>query len=316
MSLRAPSLSRREIVTALATSLAGALASSQLGATAADPNSLAEPLTVPNVMLEASHALPIPPRQDGAPGASQLFTELRGESLTAIEERLLSEVLRGNVPSFLRRLHPVSLTLGGEKSRIYALGDYLSVGSDHDYVRVPFSAPAAQRLAEAFGAVLPTPELVDAIHAAAREVPGEGLNATLGAGSWLEHAREHDRRIGEAIAEANVDPHELIAGHKKDVVVTPSLAQHPGRIAIYGFHRHGVPIQPLSTVHVVTYTDYSHGVRLLADLVEQRGERRSLREVMRDPATASSVSRTGAIDWPAYPDDWDTALIEARRGIR
>jgi hypothetical protein len=56
----------------------------------------------------------------------------------------------------------------------------------------------------------------------------------------------------------------LLAGHKKDLVLTRKLATRPNRVAIYGWHQlSGEPIQPVSTVHVAEYADYSHGVRLI-----------------------------------------------------
>ncbi len=40
---------------------------------------------------------------------------------------------------------------------------------------------------------------------------------------------------------------KLIAGHKKDVVITNRLLTMPKRVAIYGWHRpNGSPIQPLA----------------------------------------------------------------------
>ncbi len=58
------------------------------------------------------------------------------------------------------------------------------------------------------------------------------------------------------------------AGHKKDVVITNRLTREQGRIAIYGWHQPtGIPIQPLSTVHGAGYADYSHGIRLVSDVV-------------------------------------------------
>ena len=56
----------------------------------------------------------------------------------------------------------------------------------------------------------------------------------------------------------------LIAEIKKDVVVTNRLGEKPNRVAIFGWHKlDGIPIQPLTIVHVNWYVDYSHGVRLM-----------------------------------------------------
>ncbi|MBD0375804.1 MAG: hypothetical protein ICV51_09270 [Flavisolibacter sp.] len=58
----------------------------------------------------------------------------------------------------------------------------------------------------------------------------------------------------------------LIAGIKKDIVITGKLLHDPkpNRVAIYGWHKlDGNPIQPLYTGHVNWYVDYSHGIRLV-----------------------------------------------------
>ena len=45
-------------------------------------------------------------------------------------------------------------------------------------------------------------------------------------------------------------PGALVAGHKKDVVISAKLAGSPGKVAIYGWHRtNGTAIQPLHLGH-------------------------------------------------------------------
>ena len=56
---------------------------------------------------------------------------------------------------------------------------------------------------------------------------------------------------------------KLVAGHKKDVVITNKVFTKPGKVAIYGWHKpDGKPIQPLYTGHAESQVDYSHGIRL------------------------------------------------------
>ena len=57
----------------------------------------------------------------------------------------------------------------------------------------------------------------------------------------------------------------LIAGIKKDVVLTNRLQEKANRVAIYGWHYpDGKPIQPLYVGHVNWHVDYSHGIRLIS----------------------------------------------------
>ena len=88
----------------------------------------------------------------------------------------------------------------------------------------------------------------------------------------------------------------LISGHKKDVVLTNRLARAGAKIAIYGWHRlSGTPIQPLSTVHSASYADYSHGIRLVSDIVLIDGEPWSIYRVLEDPWLARILSDEGPI---------------------
>ncbi|HEU4606605.1 MAG TPA: hypothetical protein VFS31_00750, partial [Chitinophagaceae bacterium] len=78
----------------------------------------------------------------------------------------------------------------------------------------------------------------------------------------------------------------LIAGIKKDVVITGRLIRShtPDRVAIYGWHRlDGRPIQPLYTGHVNWYVDYSHGIRLVYELVRVNGRWMHYSDVLKNP---------------------------------
>jgi hypothetical protein len=66
----------------------------------------------------------------------------------------------------------------------------------------------------------------------------------------------------------------LIAGIKKDVVLSNKVLEHqrPNRVAIYGWHTlDSKPIQPVYAGHVNWYVDYSHGIRLIAKRVKIDG---------------------------------------------
>lgn len=91
-------------------------------------------------------------------------------------------------------------------------------------------------------------------------------------------------------------PVVLIAGHKKDVVVSKRLVQRPDRVAIYGWHRpDGRPIQPLSLVHEASYADYSHGIRWIHGTMFVDGVERPFADVARDPELAALVSDEGPL---------------------
>lgn len=242
----------------------------------------------------------IPARPAAAPGGSAVMASvetLRGKDRDAVLER---QLLAGNIPPFLRDLVPVTLSgwTGGQRVRvtICVMPDYLSVGSNRDFVRTPLGLPAAAEIALRMGFLLPTPKMVDAIYAAARirlapqPMPaGDQMTST-------DYLLRHDRTVDAQLGRNLGVPEELVAGQKKDVVMTNRLREHPGKVAIYGWHRGaGDPIQPLSTVHQAIYADYSHGIRLVSAMALVNGHPEPLAEVMQDPALAAVVSGEGPI---------------------
>jgi hypothetical protein len=221
---------------------------------------------------------------------------LRVDSATR-ERAILREISDGNIPSFLRTLSPVELIdRFGTTTTILVMPDYLAIGSDADYLRIPMNLATATALADAFGFLLPTRRMVNAIYAqsAYHFVP-----EPLPAGPQMTstgYYRTHNALIEKQARAENVSPGTLVAGHKKDVVLTNLLVRNPGRIAIYGWHRSiGAPIQPLSTVHGSCYADYSHGIRLVSEMAWRDGELRPLRDLLHDPAVAPALSDEGII---------------------
>ena len=245
----------------------------------------------------------IPPRPADALGGSAFVDQLRTMPPAARQRALLREITRGNVPRFLRRLQPVSLMGRSRSSRtrtatVWVMPDYLAVGSDADFVRVPLDFYTATALAEEFGLVLPTRKIVNAVYRQATvrlsPIPMEPGPRMRSPAYVLAHNRQielarNGRRVGT-----------LTAGHKKDLVLTRRLTRRPPRVAIYGWHRReGDPIQPLSTVHGAAYTDYSHGVRLVASSILVESDLHDMFAVLADRRLASLVSDEGPI-----PDAW------------
>jgi hypothetical protein len=220
---------------------------------------------------------------------------------TQREQAILDQFLLGNIPDFLRKLKPVFLSQKFEDGKSFtavlsAMPDYLAIGSDSDFLRIPMNLYTAAEIAMRYGFFLPTRKIVDALFAqsACRLTPesmppGPRMRST--AYYW-----EHNQKIHKQRLALHFPLGALISGHKKDVVMTNRLAPGQGRIAIYGWHRpSGVPIQPLSIVHGASYADYSHGIRLISDQVLLNGEPRPWYEVLEDPAMAKVLSDEGVI---------------------
>jgi hypothetical protein len=256
----------------------------------------------------------IPSRTAAALGGTALVDRLAPLDGAARDREVLAELLLGNVPSFVRRLQPVTLLagLGGSRITLCVAPDYLALGSDDDYLLVPLGLPSALELAARLGFLLPTRKIVDAIYdqAAVRLTP-----QPLPASSAMRSTAvllQHDQLVREQREERGAPLGALTSGHKKDLVLTPLLWNRPGRVAIYGWHRSlGDPIQPLSTVHGAAYADYSHGVRLVSEQAWVDGTPRSLLSLLADPSSAAALSDEGAL--PRL-GEWFTAGGQAATG--
>jgi hypothetical protein len=155
---------------------------------------------------------------------------------------------------------------------------------------------AAAEVASQLGFVLPTPRMVDAIYRhSERHLRPQPLRAgpDMRSTAYFTH---HNADILAQAQRLGIAPGVLLAGHKKDVVLSNRMDSHPGRIAIYGWHEpNGEPIQPLSTAHGIEYVDYSHGIRLISDVMLLNGKVTSVHEVLSDAQRAVVLSDEGPV---------------------
>lgn len=264
----------------------------------------------PQIIVPASARCParlsaaMPRRARNAAGATAVMASLKAVDGVTRDRHVTREILRGNMPDFLRNLRPVSirgLDANGSTAQITlcVTPDYLALGSDADNVRIPLGLRAATRLGDAFNMLLPTPRMVDLIYRAAdvrlspRPMPaGPQMRST-------DYLMRHDATVDAQARRAGAAPGTLISGQKKDVVLTTRLIAKPGRVAIYGWHRaNGQPIQPLSTVHGAGYADYSHGVRLVSRTAFLDGKPVDLRSLIASPRYAGLLSDEGPVTGP------------------
>jgi len=248
---------------------------------------------------ELTRGIPARAGQDltGSQFAAYIAKMTRQEREQAIQD----EVLKGNVPEFLRKLVPVELHYDLPSGRslvatIFVAPDYLAIGSDADFLRIPMNLYTAAAIADHFGFILPTKKMVDAIYKQSKYhfvpqplPPGPQMTST-------DYYRQHNGMIEKQARALGIPAGALVSGNKKDVVITNRLANNPGRIAIYGWQRaEGRPIQPMSTVHGAAYADYSHGIRLVSQMVLIDGKLRSICEVLKDPVLSRVLSEEGPI---------------------
>lgn len=216
----------------------------------------------------------------------------------AREKEILKQVRRGNIPSFLKHLVPIkvsaNLSDGYHTGTIFVMPDYLSLGNDKDWIRIPMNPITAQKVADHFGFILPTTKIVDTIY---QQAQIKLAPTPLPPGKEMVHNNyfyKHHMSIEKQLE--SVDRSLLIAGHKKDIVLTDKILIKRRNVAIYGWHRkNGRPIQPLSLVHDDRYLDYSHGVRLVAGTMIFDGNEIPTLEILQDPRYARLLSYTGPI---------------------
>jgi len=251
------------------------------------------------LVADLTQNIPSPPTQSltGAQFADSVLNVDRHQREAAI----LDQLLKGNLPSFLRKLVSVKLEHQAANGRmlaatIFVTPEYLAIGLDDDFLRMPMNLHTAVAVADRFGFLLPTRKMVDAIygHATFRFTPqplpaGPRMTST-------EYYLLHNSMIDQQAQARGFPFGALVSGHKKDVVVTNRLIARPGQIAIYGWHRGiGDPIQPLSTVHGAGYADYSHGIRLVSRIALVDGKPRPVIDILLDPAFAGVLSDEGII---------------------
>lgn len=219
-------------------------------------------------------------------------------NLNQRQEIAVDWILDGNIPDYIKKMTPV-IFVNSKKdtATVWATNDYLSVGNNQYFLRIPLSLPSAQVIANQLGMYLPTSVMVDSIYAQASiqlapqpMKPGKQMRSN-------DYYQKHHKKIEEQILAKNSSQNRLIAGHKKDVVVTNEMKLKPGKVAIYGWYRGNQdPIQPLSLVHGKNYEDYSHGLRLIYPVAKVKDQEISLKKLLKDENWSLVLSEEKGID--------------------
>lgn len=244
--------------------------------------------------------LAIPARSADAPTGSQLKQQIVAMPRQERDAAVLRQILDGNVPESLRKLSVIRVEFidkGARQVAEYAvMSDYLAVGTDADYFRMPITPASAMAIGDKFQAMLITTKISDDVFAVAPiKLAPRPLTKDR---DLVESFYQHHQIIQEQLRGKAAG--SLIAGIKKDVVISNRLQEKPHKVAIFGWHNpDGRPIQPLYVGHVDWYVDYSHGVRLMSNRVLVNGEPMMARDVLQHPLYHRFLSDEGPIDVPA-----------------
>lgn len=250
----------------------------------------------------APFVLPLPDRPADAETGSHFLERAEGLGRGAFDDAVFGAVEKGNVPMYQRKLLPITTTdASGRTATVHVTCDYLAIGSDDDFIRMPMTSAAAQRIAELTGTMLPTKKLVDVIYKqAAAKLPPSYIDGGP-TDDWITDFLVHHEKLETRRKALGFPLGVLTAGNKKDVILCNRLLKSPDHVAIYGWHKNDDEvIQPLSTLHSCRYADYSHGIRLVDQRVMVDGAEHKLEEMLRDADLAGLVSDEGPLDIVAY----------------
>jgi len=261
----------------------------------------------------------IAPRSPDMKGAAEILEEIENLILPIREERLLEEIASGNLPDFLRQIRLLQASfqdLNGNSHQLQylAMPDYLAFGNDSDFCRMPMTPVLAQKLADRFGMTMPTAKLSD--HLWSQATFRLSPITYYPVGNENEKVRQfvrHNSEIEAARKDAGFELGEMCGGLKKDVVISNKITDpsRPGHVVIYGWHYlSGSAIQPLTNIHLGSYLDYSHGIRLLSDAVLLDGELTTQRTILKDPVLYRILSsESGPMNQPWYSYSGATGVL-------
>ncbi len=257
------------------------------------------------------YELDLPDRESNAMSGSELIQWLRPKSLDSRENAVLGQVLGGNIPGYIRQLKPITYSELLDSVlwniTLYVTPDYFTIGSDEDPFLIPMTPILAQKIADTLGVSLVTRKIADKIWIGSdvkmepQPIPPSDAMTTVPV--FADH-----NAIVQTQRNLFLDSFTLgsiVAGHKKDVILSNRIAENPTKVVIYGWHyQNGQPIQPIYSGHVIWYADYSHGIRYMADQCELNGTTWFVEDLLKHPSLYKLLSdESGAMTVTRYLGD-------------
>ena len=249
-----------------------------------------------------SKRISVPERNNAAITGTEFYKKAVAFLWHERDSFALKEILAGNIPSFLKTLVAIHTSIKDSAGKTfnavyYVTPDYISIGSNEDWARIPLTPMAAQQIADSFHCFLPTRKMVDGIYLAAK-VKLEPVPMYAFRDSTITMYQHHLIIEGQRKLRKG-----LIAGIKKDVVLSGKVSRDkPNREAIYGWHKpDGKPIQPLYTGHINWWVDYSHGIRLVYRTIYVNGKAMDYIDVFKDNVLKKLLCDEDDCDFYRYP---------------
>mgnify|MGYP004443770185 FL=1 len=232
------------------------------------------------------------------------------------EELMVKTVLAGNVPDSLRVLHEIEFVTPVVDSvevlrvphrvALWVSCDYIAVGTDADFVRMPMGPLAAQAISDSLNCILPTPFIVDRINDVAQGALDIFPFRPVGGRNSLPYVFQDSNNAINALMKAKGYHWGMfVSGLKKDIVISCKLKEPQWRksVGIYGWHHpDGRAQQPLYVRHGNFYVDYSHGVRLVSRRCTVDGREMDVKTILESPELFRLLSTEPAPIVPARYD--------------
>ena len=258
----------------------------------------------------ATSKLQIATRDANALSGTEIIQTITNLGQEEREEFIFDEIIKGNIPNFLRNMIEVSSRTSVNEAfkyiSYYVLPDYLALGSNEDYFLCPMTPILGQKIADELNCFLPTRKMVDQIWEAStvkmepQPIPPSDKMITIPV--FKQHNSEVWMQRQKVIITDTLG--SLVSGNKKDVIISNLIysSPEPRRVIIYGWHyRTGKNIQPVYAGHNENYVDYSHGIRLIQSKVFVDDVEMLASEVLKSNEINGLLSDEGKILKPYYP---------------
>ena len=174
----------------------------------------------------------IPDRNPNAITGSQFIQQNLNLTGPARDANVLTEVLAGNFPSFMRNFKPITVSDGTNTLSYLVSSDVICIGSDMDFIRIPIMAQTGKKILNAFGCSFPTKKIADQIWQSAtiklQPMP-KGSPYTNDSMQSTQEYSNHNSIIQNQLN--GLDHTQLITGHKKDYVLGKALLTSTNNIS-------------------------------------------------------------------------------------
>ncbi|HEY5462196.1 MAG TPA: hypothetical protein VIJ95_02995 [Hanamia sp.] len=115
----------------------------------------------------------LPERKSTAITGNEFYKSVFAVSRIERETAAKNEIIGGNIPSFLRKMVKIKTSVTTSDGKIihayyFVIPDYLSIGSNKDFARIPLTPMTAQSIADSLHCFLPTRKMVNDIYKEAK----------------------------------------------------------------------------------------------------------------------------------------------------